>query len=336
MLSKSLLAAAFIATSVVSTLGACHNGCSGHGTCGAYDICTCHTGWDVSTAHDCSERRCPYGKTRGSTHSDGVHSYQECSDNGVCNRQSGECECHEGYTGASCQRAMCPSDCNGRGNCQPVGTHVSAYTSTNWDSKLTMVCKCDPGFEGPACERRMCPVGDDPLTLSQTDNKQTCTISAVGNAALTGKFTLKFTDWTGQVHETRAHDITTVTSLSLKESLLALPNNVVPAATVTVSGDPSSAPLVMVIEFTSSDNSGTLPLMTIESDDDSAQGHQPVRAKLSSAGDVAITATCVETVAGTAESKVCAGRGVCDSEAGKCVCHSGFYGHSCDKQTSLQ
>ena len=36
----------------------CPNACSGHGTCGAYDMCTCYTGY---MSNDCSERVCPFG-----------------------------------------------------------------------------------------------------------------------------------------------------------------------------------------------------------------------------------------------------------------------------------
>ena len=36
----------------------CPNACSGHGTCGQYDMCTCQRNWK---ANDCSERVCPFG-----------------------------------------------------------------------------------------------------------------------------------------------------------------------------------------------------------------------------------------------------------------------------------
>lgn len=36
----------------------CPNACSGRGTCGAYDMCTCYSGY---MANDCSERVCPFG-----------------------------------------------------------------------------------------------------------------------------------------------------------------------------------------------------------------------------------------------------------------------------------
>ena len=36
----------------------CPNACSGHGTCGAFDMCSCYTGY---MSNDCSERVCPFG-----------------------------------------------------------------------------------------------------------------------------------------------------------------------------------------------------------------------------------------------------------------------------------
>jgi len=37
----------------------CNNACSGHGRCGAYDMCQCDRNWQGA---DCSQRTCPYDK----------------------------------------------------------------------------------------------------------------------------------------------------------------------------------------------------------------------------------------------------------------------------------
>lgn len=34
------------------------------------------------------------------------HYYMECSNKGICNRDSGVCECFDGYEGSACQRGM--------------------------------------------------------------------------------------------------------------------------------------------------------------------------------------------------------------------------------------
>lgn len=319
--------------------GACHLNCNGKGSCGSYDVCSCYGSYDYESGKDCSLRVCPYGKTRGTIDSTNVHKYKECSENGVCNRKTGECDCGDGFTGRACDRTDCPNDCGKNGQCQLLSTFNTAYT-TAWDADATMICMCDPGYEGAGCELRMCPLGDDPLTLQssvnngfQVDEEQTCTITQSG--AMTGKFTLKFTDWTGKQHETWPFDITTVTSAAVKEALQALPNNVIPDCTVDVSGDPSSANVVIVVTFTATENSGAQELLTIGTDDYSVDGHQPIKATI--ANFVTGTTLCAKTTVGTnEENSICSGRGTCNSETGECGCFTGFHGHSCASQTSLQ
>ena len=48
--------------------------------------------------------------TAGNILSDTAHDYMECSNKGLCDRNSGQCECLPGYDGAACQRASCPSN----------------------------------------------------------------------------------------------------------------------------------------------------------------------------------------------------------------------------------
>jgi len=48
------------------------------------------------------------------------HYYMECSNRGLCDRKTGECECFDGYTGIGCTRQSCPEGCSGHGQCDTV------------------------------------------------------------------------------------------------------------------------------------------------------------------------------------------------------------------------
>ncbi|GMH50913.1 hypothetical protein TrVE_jg4454, partial [Triparma verrucosa] len=49
---------ALILTTVLGMAAAeCPNACSGHGTCGSFDMCTCDRNWQAA---DCSQRTCPF------------------------------------------------------------------------------------------------------------------------------------------------------------------------------------------------------------------------------------------------------------------------------------
>lgn len=180
-----------------------HN-CYGHGKCQRDGICECYDGWgsssDSSTmkAIDCSLRVCPSDTAWADLiHSDGTaHNLAECSNAGICNRRTGQCECFKGYSGKACQRKGCWNDCSGHGRCvskqqaarmssaYPVG-QITSYgerrQSTNetvWDAQKEFVCVCDSswavGIEfgqrlesewfGPDCSLRHCPSADNPVT----------------------------------------------------------------------------------------------------------------------------------------------------------------------------
>lgn len=71
--------------------------CLGHGTClgpPSYR-CDCESG---RSGPDCSLLQCPAGKSWFSfpTAQNAAHSESECSDMGICNRSTGECECAPG------------------------------------------------------------------------------------------------------------------------------------------------------------------------------------------------------------------------------------------------
>merc|ERR1712159_785214 len=179
----------------------CPNQCSGHGTCGADDVCTCYQNWGMADEEggDCSEMNCPYEFAWVDTpdNTGRFHKYMECSGKGLCDRSTGECECFEGYTGKGCQRMTCPNDCSGHGTCEYIeelsfgsvpgqywggyrahhvthktvaygydGIYTTAKTfSANaaelWDNHKSMACVCDAGWIDVDCSRRMCPKAND-------------------------------------------------------------------------------------------------------------------------------------------------------------------------------
>lgn len=103
------------------------NQCSGHGRCASDGVsCECDDGWGSSAditlyrSPDCSARTCPAGKAWGDlpTGSTSAHALAECSNSGLCNRDTGVCECFPGFTGSACQRTKCPGDCSGHGKCK--------------------------------------------------------------------------------------------------------------------------------------------------------------------------------------------------------------------------
>jgi hypothetical protein len=102
------------------------NNCNGHGRCNyATSTCDCDVGWGAKTditlyrAPDCSQRTCPAGKAWGDVASstNKAHHLMECSNRGICNRQTGLCKCIPGFGGPACNRMLCPNNCSGHGMC---------------------------------------------------------------------------------------------------------------------------------------------------------------------------------------------------------------------------
>ena len=97
--------ALFVLFATVATVSAyCPNGCSGHGSCGSNDKCTCYlrpNGDAAWTSHDCSLRTCPKSAAwvAVATAANEAHPSVECSNKGSCNRKTGECDCFDNYDG---------------------------------------------------------------------------------------------------------------------------------------------------------------------------------------------------------------------------------------------
>lgn len=296
--------------------GACPNSCSGHGTCGFNDKCTCFARW---SGPSCEERQCPYGLSWVSTSDNsegpaggdlsGAHAYTSCSSRGKCG-DDGQCECYPGYEGRGCRRSNCPNDCSGHGRCMKnseingaYGTFVD-FNSQYWDGEMTRQCVCDPGYEGYDCSNRMCPRGDDPLTectphhrnepqpssegTSQNDVQliQYDVSTGGGQDFTTGYFTLTFTDMYGAeytTHPIKAEASGADTCNAIKVGLENLPNFAVPNVTVTATV--ASNIYECAVEFVDNGNSGQQNTLRFNAGSDHGDANMQPRFMTATFGD---------------------------------------------------
>jgi len=259
----------------------CPNACSGHGSCGSYDVCECYPNWEAT---DCSEMTCPFGlahvdspkgdldmsassltgplttvlkgsqvypygtteqfpnmvDSSGSILTETGHYYMECSNKGICDRKSGDCECFDGYEGSSCQRASCPNDCSGHGTCETIAELAEDEFDNIyalWDKDITMGCSCNSGYTGADCSSRACKYGIDPLYIDDESTARVASSTYIvqpGSAnAVSGTYSIKFYDVFGEDYKTSPLEATDETScLEVVTALEALPNTVIPQGSV--------------------------------------------------------------------------------------------------------
>jgi len=197
------------------------NGCSGHGSCGNDDICTCYQDWlsaDTVQANggrgmggggDCSQMKCAYEIAWVDVPSaeNKAHALAECAGRGLCDRATGECACFDGYTGKGCRRTTCPNDCSGHGTCEylaelrndlgddfkwignlPTRDQYDFEFPLLWDAHKTRACVCDAKWTDIDCSRRMCPKGNYALysNTEPTAEMQAVVITNVFNPTTDG------------------------------------------------------------------------------------------------------------------------------------------------------
>ena len=300
---------------------ACPNACSGHGDCSSADNrCKCwkadprtNTFW---IGGDCSLRECPRGPAwvDVAIGVDNAHNVAECSNKGNCDYTTGHCTCELNFEGVSCNRMTCELDCNGHGACRSMKFHSEAQTPANgktfysytnvWDADMIYGCACDEGYTGHDCSIRLCPTGDDPMTSGQVDEVQIVSCTPIGAGG--GYFTLTYkgqttahipavgTDSTNDAIQTALNALTTITRV-----VVSYPDGKTLSATEGACQSSHPTFLVTFVEDFSD-----VPLITATSSTN--------------------TITVAESVPGTKEEAMCAGRGVCDYATGICKCSANF------------
>ena len=296
----------------------CPNQCYGHGLCtpnvvyGVFE-CSCANGYH---GFDCSRRSCPLGNAwvDVATATDTAHALSECSNRGMCDASTGECECQVGFEGMACERMACPSRtatvCSGHGKCLSMAEmgafrdDVAAFSTfsytTHWDADKVHGCACERGWSGYDCSVRTCAFGDDPVTTGQDDEVQEVTCTCDGTCA--GGLAFSFR---GEVTEVVAYNANAATVEAALEQLSTV-------------GDIS----VSLTGSLCDDGSNALSVTFLTEPGDVPPLRWAYSSLTSSSADP--TVDVVEVTKGTRENVECNNRGRCNRVSGFCECDEGY------------
>ena len=160
------LASALVCMECMRVDAVCPNRCGGpaRGRCGMHDRCICKRGY---MGIDCSKRTCSFARAWSDTPfaKNQAHAYAECAGVGVCDRETGLCQCSPGFSGEGClskieePKSEDPVDqCN----------YIDAY----------MRC-----FKEECCKEKKLLDAIETLTKFATDQDLPCTTITCGAAA---------------------------------------------------------------------------------------------------------------------------------------------------------
>lgn len=224
------------------------------------------------------------------------HFYSECSSRGICDRESGICQCFTGYEGGACNRTVCANDCSGHGSCESL--REASETTTDyrmWDADKNFGCDCDAEYEGADCSLRRCYKNDDPLTvvtsnkgwtekLSEAGEVQRIKVACAndGDVVASSQLKLSYTDVQfGEVYTTGLLTVgaantaaVTTNAAAIQVALRALPNDVLGSTDgynkVTVTGSSlltNGKGFSYMYYYVTFDTSlGNVPIMTANTD----------------------------------------------------------------------
>lgn len=283
----------------------------------------------------------------------GTHTYAECSAKGICDRETGMCECFEGSTGVGCRYTTCPNDCSGHGVCKQNAFANTDYDTPNnalfhgsqyWDAYLTMRCVCDRGYNGYDCSERICPHGDDILTTCLSDavaDVQDIELDFAAQISDTTEasrfFTLTFTDGFRGRYTTNPITIMEdpdATASLTQIALESLPNHALPSVQVSgaVLGTHGQTLSVTFSDMGTSGIQNDLECSVRYTDEVCTNGGQMplIDSDVTSADFTCVNAGHQELDETQFEENAeCGNRGICDRETGKCDCFDGHTGEAC-------
>ena len=306
-----------------SVKASCPSLCNGHGVCNKYSKCECYKGY---IGGDCSLMQCPFSAAWSDQAYavDLAHAPTECSNRGVCDRQSGECTCMAGFVGGACERLECNMNCNDHGKCYTMHELAKETRNLNsvsytydtefgsygvWDANKISGCICDPGFTSYDCSLYTCVRGDDPQTLGQNNEVQ-----LVKCIATAGSFTLWYN---GLPSGDIPYDATAPTIKAALLKIKALTDVSVEFSIPTLKACQINTNVIKVT-FTEQFGKQT-PLVAMMDADMAAVGTISISAD-GVAQIMDFNGVYSSSVKGNKENEICAGRGKCAPADGLCTC----------------